>query len=138
MIDIIYKARVALINIGKILPFFVISIVLVSYAESLYALSTERFIVWSGEVILYKPISWFIGSYFEYNAQMLVVLTIISIAIETCIWNKLSCVYLGINLFEKDWFANHEYDTEIYYIVIAINILICAYLIYKGLKQILP
>lgn len=136
--NLIYNTRVVLINIGKMLPFLLCTLVLISYSESGLSLMTENFIAYDGEVLLYKPISWFIGSYFEYNAQMLVVLIIISIAIETCVWNKLSCIYLGFNLFEKDWFANHEYDTEIYYIVIAINILICAYLIYKGLKQILP
>lgn len=123
-----------LIRIGKVLPFIICMLVLVSYTESLFALTTEDFVAWGDEVILRKPISWFIGQYFEYNIQMLAVLCIISVAIETCKWNKLACVYLGANLYEKYWFNGHVYDIEVYYVVILVNMLVSGYLIYRGMK----
>ena len=133
--NFIVRTRIALINTGKVLPFVLCIIVLISYTESFTALLTENYLVYGDYYVLNKPISWFIGSYFEYNAQMLVVLTIISIAIQTCVWNKISCLYLALNLIQKSWFAEHEYDITTYYIVIIANMIICAYLIYKGLKQ---
>ena len=134
MNGIIHKTRVALIRIGKVLPFIICFIVLVSYAEGLFALTTNDFIIYDEEVILRKPISWFIGSYFEYNIQMLFVLVIISFAIETCIYNKLACGYLGVNLYEKSFFASHEYEITIYIAVCVVNILVCLYLVWKGIQ----
>lgn len=81
----IHRTRVFLIRIGKALPFILCSLVFVSYSESLFALATSDFLYYDGVYVLNKPVSWLIGSYFEYNVQMLVVLFIISIAIETCI-----------------------------------------------------
>lgn len=132
--NFLHNSRVVLIRIGKVLPFIVCLLVFVSYTESLFALATEDFIVYDEEIILRKPISWFIGQYFEYNIQMLAVLCIISVAIETCKWNKLACVYLGANLYEKYWFNGHIYDIEVYYVVILVNMLVSGYLIYRGMK----
>lgn len=134
MSSILFNARVALIRTGKVLPFFICALVLVSYAESAFALATGDFLYYDDMVVPNKPVSWLIGSYFEYNIQMLVVLCIISVAIETCIWNKLACVYLGVNLLEKSWFASHEYEITIYISVCVVNVLVCAWLCFKGLK----
>lgn len=130
----IHRARIWLIRLGKVLPFFVCAIVMLSYAETSFALATNDLINWGGVVIPNKPISRFIGNYFEYNLQMLVVLCIISIAIETCIYNKLACVYLGVNLYEKSYFANVELCTEYIYAICAANIIVSAYFVYKGLS----
>lgn len=134
MNNTIYKTRVALIRIGKVLPFLICALLVVSYAESAFALATDDFVVYDDEIILNKPVSWLVGDYFEYNLQMLAVLCIISIAVETCIWNKLACAYLGINLYEKSFFETHVYDNEIYYAVICANIIIAAWITYKGLR----
>lgn len=131
----IYKARVILIRLGKALPFIICFIVLISYAESLISLSTGDFIVYDDEIIPRKRLSWLIGQYFEYNAQMLAVLFIISFAIETCIYNKLSCLYLGVNLFEKYWFAGHETDINTCIAVCSVNIVVAVYLTYKGIRM---
>lgn len=130
----VYRVRVVLVGIGKILPFLICGLALVSYSESLFALLNDNFVVYDNDVILNTPLSFAIANYFEYNIQMLVVLCIISIAIETCIYNKLSCVYLGINLYEKSYFAQVEWETEYYYIVIAINIFVSAYFVYEGIS----
>ena len=77
--------------------------------------------------------AYIVGNYFEYNLQMLVVLCVISIAIETCIYNKMACGYLGINLAEKSYFDFELEPTTIYAICLA-NIIVCGYLTYKGIK----
>ena len=130
----IHKTRVALIRIGKVLPFVICLIVLVSYAESFIGLYKHDFILYDDYAIINKPISFFIGNYFEYNVQMLIVLCIISIAVETCIYNKLACVYLGMNLIEKSYF-NFELEPTYIYIICIINIIVSGYLTYKGIRR---
>lgn len=132
----IHKARVWLIRLGKVLPFVICFIVMLSYSETVFNLATNDLSSWYGIVIPSKPISWFISGYFEYNLQMLVVLCIISIAIETCYWNKLVCFYLGINLLEKSYFDFELEPTTIYIICLA-NIVVAGYLTYKGIKILL-
>lgn len=131
---IIHKTRVALIRIGKVLPFVICLIVLVSYAESCIGLYRHDFILYDDYAIINKPISFFIGNYFEYNTQMLVVLCVLSIAIQTCIYNKLACAYLGVNLIEKSYF-NFELEPTYIYIICIINILVAEYLTWKGIKR---
>lgn len=130
---VIHKARVCLINIGKALPFVICFVVFISYAESLFSLATSDYIVWDGYVVPNKPISWLVGRYLEYNIQMLSVLVIISIAVETCIYNKLACAYLGINLFEKAYF-DFEFEPIHICVICIINIIIAGYVTYRGLK----
>ena len=129
----IHKARIWLIRLGKVLPFVVCFIVMLSYSETIFNLATNDLNSWSGIVIPNKPISWLIGQYFEYNLQMLVVLVIISIAIETCVYNKLACGYLGVNLAEKSYFDFELEPTTIYIICLA-NIIVAEYLTVKGIK----
>lgn len=125
--------RRLLIQVGKVLPFIVCFLVCFNYAESLFAVVTKDYMLYDDVVILNTRISFFIGSYFEYNIQMLAVLAIISVAIETCIYNKLACIYLGINLFEKSCLDFELEPTYIYIICIA-NIIASGYLILKGIK----
>lgn len=129
----INQARRLLINIGKMLPFVVCFLVLLNYAESLYAMMTEDYLNYDGCIILNTPIAFYIGSHFEYNIQMLVVLCVISVAIETCIYNKLACLYLGVNLFEKSYF---DFELEPYqiYVIIAVNLIASGFFVYKGVK----
>ena len=120
--------------VGKILPFIVCLLILLQYAETAFALLLSDFLVYDDMVIPNTPISFFIGRYFEYNLQMFVVLCIISIAIETCLANKACCVYLGVNLYEKSYFANVELYTEYIYVICIANILICGFFCYKGIR----
>ena len=128
----IHKARIWLIRLGKVLPFVICFIVMLSYSETAFNLATNDLNDWCGIVIPSKPISWFISDYFEYNLQTLAVLAIISIAIETCIYNKLACGYLGANLAEKSYFDFELEPTTIYIICLA-NIIVAGYLTIKGL-----
>jgi hypothetical protein len=64
---------------------------------------------------------------------MLFVLFVISIAIETCIYNKLACLYLGVNLIEKSYF-DFEIEVNTVYVIATINIIVSAWIIYRGIK----
>lgn len=129
--------RKLLIRIGKILPFVVCFLVCLCYTETVFALATSDFLMYDSVVIPNTPISFFVGRYFEYNLQMLVVLCVISIAIETCIYNKLACLYLGVNLYEKSYFANVELYTETIYIIAVANIIVSGFFVYKGAKMLI-
>jgi len=129
----INRFRRFLILIGKVLPFIICGLVCFNYLETLFSMATRHFIEWNGVVIPSTPISFFVGRYFEYNLQMLVVLVVISIAIQTCVFNKLACLYMGVNLLEKSYFDFELEPTTIYIICIA-NIVIAGLLTYKGIK----
>lgn len=105
---IIKASRIALIELGKLSPFIVCFVVLISYIESLYALANDEYILFDDSLVLYKQISSFIGDYFEYNLITVLLLVVISIAVETCIWNKLCIAYLTIQLYEKHYFMTIE------------------------------
>ena len=135
--NLIYKSRVALINIGKMLPFIVCAIVMVGYADTLFSLTTNDFVVWDGNIIPNTPISRFVGFYFEYDIITLVILLTISVAIETCYWNKLAIVYLCIQLYEKNYLTSVELYTETICIIAFANILVSGFFVYKGAKMLI-
>lgn len=132
----INKARRFLIEIGKVLPFVVCFLLLLHYSECCISLLFENYLVYDNCIILNMPISFFIGQYFEYNLQMLAVLCVISVAIETCIYNKLACLYLGVNLLEKSYF-DFELDIWQIYIISILNLIISAYFTCKGIRILL-
>lgn len=134
MISLVRRTRVFLIRIGKVLPFIICGLVMISYIESVIATATQDYILYDDYAILRKPLSFLIGQYFEYNIQMLFVLVVLSIAIETCVYNKISCAYLGINLIEKSYF-DFELEPTTIYIICIINIAISGYLTLKGIKR---
>lgn len=125
--------RRALIRLGKVIPFILCFIVFVSYLEDVYSLYTNSYMEFADGVYLYKPISWAIGNLFEYNVSHLSVLCVLSIAISTCLYNKLACLYLGINLLEKSYFDFELEPTTIYLICLA-NIIVVGYLTWKGIS----
>ena len=132
----INEARRLLINVGKMLPFIVCAIVAVSYIETATSMLFERIVYYGDFATPYKPISWFISRYFEYDWLSVTVMLVISIAIETCIYNKLACLYLGINLVEKSYF-DFELEPTTIYIICIVNIIVAGYLTVKGIKILL-
>lgn len=131
--NFITKTRVTLIQIGKIAPFVVCFVVFISYTEDVYSLMFDRYVEFSDGVYLQKDLSWFIGNYFKYDLATLSFLVVLSCAIQTCVYNKLACAYLGINLAEKSYFDFELEPTTIYIICIA-NILICCFFCHKGIR----
>ena len=134
--NFITKTRVTLIRIGKIAPFVVCFVVFISYTEDVYSLMFDRYVEFSDGVYLRKDLSWFIGNYFKYDLATLSFLIVLSCAIETCVYNKLACLYLCINLLEKSYFDFELEPTAIYIICLA-NITVAGYLTVKGIKMIL-
>ena len=59
------SARRGIILIGKYAPFIIVAIVTLSNTEALYSLLAEQYAEYNGEIVYYKPISWFIGDYFK-------------------------------------------------------------------------
>ena len=108
-------------------------LIIVSYIENVYALLSNHFVNYDGTIILRKPISFLIGTYCEYNIQTLLILSVISIAVETCKWNKIACIYLGLNLVEKSLFDFEMYAWQIYTLCV-VNVLVASYITYKGVK----
>lgn len=133
--NIVNVARRLLVNTGKSLPFAICAIVLISYTESLYAIITESYVDYGDYVSLRKPISEFIGGIFEYDWMTVVVLSILSISLETCIWNKISVLYLVAHLLFKNYIKNIEIDSVDVYAIAMTNITICWFLVAKGLKK---
>lgn len=132
----IHSFRVLLIRLGKISPFLITFLVFISYGESLLALMTNSLAEYNGEVVLYKPLSWAIAYYFEYDMYVVALLTILAIAIETCIWNKIALLYLFIQLMEKGLLTHVMLDLWAYYIIVIANALISLVLTLKGIRNV--
>lgn len=132
----IHSFRVFLIRIAKILPFIICFMIAISYFESAFSILCDRYSIYGNFAIPQKLISWFIASYFEYEWTTLILLFVLSIAIETCIYNKMACGYLGINLAEKSYF-DFELEPTIIYIICIINIALCSFFCYKGISILL-
>ena len=128
------RFRRLLIRIGKTMPFLLCFLVFINYSETLIAMATSDYLAYDGMVIPNTRISFLVGKYFEYGLSMLIVLIVVSIAVDTCIWNKVTCAYLGANLYEKSFFETNVYDNEVYYAVCAINIILASYLTLKGIR----
>lgn len=128
------KARFFLIRLAKILPFMICFIVFISYTETCLSLATSNLEEWNEYVVPYKYVSWWIAQYFEYDWTAMVVLIVLSISVETCLWNKLAILYLCLNLYEKYFFSDIELYEEYIYAIAVTNMAICAFLCYKGIK----
>ena len=136
MMKLVYRSRVAIIELGKTLPFIICAIVAMSYFENITSLYTCDFIEFSNGCYLNKPVSWAIGEYFELDVPTWAVLAVLSVAIRACIYNKLAVLYLAGQLYEKAYFQTHELaNYESYYIISVANIVICLFLVVKGIKQ---
>lgn len=110
-------------------------LVSISYAENIYSLANEDFVMFDGYYVLNKRLSWMIGGIVEYNLFAVLIMAACSIAFNTCVWNKLAVVYLAAQLIEKKVFISQELYTEQIYAINAINIILCILLIYKGLQK---
>ena len=130
--SVIYSSRVFLVRCAKMIPFLFCFVVCVSYSESSWALVNEDFLMHGDSIVLNKPISFLIGDWFVYDWYTIATLTVLSISMETCVWNKLSIVYLAVNIFERDYFITVELYPEYVYVICVLNVLASGFLVYKG------
>ena len=131
---IAYRSRILLISLAKQLPFVVCGIVCISYIESIYSLMTLNIDCFGHYAMIVKPLSWVIGNLFVYDWYTIIVLSILAIAMSTCIWNRLAILYLALHLVFKQYIEQIElYEYQVYLLCIT-NIVITTFLIIKGIK----
>ena len=128
--------RRLLINFGKVLPFILCFVLLVSYIECCVSLYIEDFMIYKDSITLNTPISFWLADKFEYDYLTLFAMTILSYAVETCLWNKIGILYLAFQLAFKNYIANFELEPTTIYIICLANILVVGYLTFKGLRMV--
>lgn len=127
------SARRGIIWIGKYAPFVIVAIVTLSNIETLYSIITQRYSVFDGITIYYKPISWWIGERFELSIAWIVALFVLSFGVEACVWNRACIVFLSFVIWQKDFFLKHTIDETYFAIVLIANSMIGILLVLKGI-----
>ena len=112
----IISARRGIIWIGKYAPFVIVFIVTLSNVETLYSVTTDRYAMFDGMIIYYKPISWWIGERFELSIAWIVSLFVLSFGVEACAW------------------LEHTIDETSFAVVLIANSTIGTLLVIKGIK----
>ena len=130
-------ARRGIIWIGKYAPFFIVAIVTLSNAETLYSIIADRYSTFDGMTIYYKPISWWIGERFELDIAWVAALAVLSVGVEACVWNRACIVFLSLVLLQKDFFLEHTINETYFAVVLIANSTIGVLLVFKGLKILL-
>lgn len=131
---VVLKARRTLISASKAIPFVLCALICVSYVEIAVSLACDDLVCLGEYIVPNVPFSWLIGQYFEYSYPLVVFLLIIVYAMSTCKWNKFACYYVGFALFEKSYFNDIELYVEYIYAIVAINVIISCFLVFKGVK----
>ena len=135
--NVVYKARIFLVRFAKVFPFILCFIVCTSYIESMYALANEDYYSYGNDIVLYKPFSWLISEYFIYDWYTILIAAVLSLAMETCWYNKACVVYLCFNALERDYFITIELYPEYIYAICLANIIVAGYLILRGINIII-
>ena len=126
------SARRGIIWIGKYAPFVIVAIVTLSNTEALYSLLAEQYAEYNGEIVYYKPISWFIGDYFKLSIAWVAALAVLSVGVEACVWNRACIAFLAVVLWQKDFFLEHTIDETYFAVVLIANSTIGVLLVVKG------
>ena len=128
------SARRGIIWIGKYAPFVIVAIVTLSNTEALYSLLTEQYAEYNGEIVYYKPISWFIGNYFKLSIAWVAALAVLSVGVEDCFWNRACVAFLAVILWQKDFFLENTINETYFAAVLIANSTIGTLLVIKGIK----
>lgn len=126
--------RKLLITTGKAIPFVLCFIVLINYIECGLCLIREDYVLYGEHILLNTKVSFIVGDFFEYDFVAIAIVIIISVAVETCTYNKLACVYLCVNLLEKNLFT-FSMDEVWVETVCVCNIIPIMILLYKGFRK---
>ena len=132
--NLVYKSRIGLIRFAKVFPFVLCFIVLISLSETLFALALSDFVVLDGNIIPNTPFAWFVAEKYEIGIYSVLLAIFLSIAFETCLWNKTSEIYLLVYLKQQVYFPTIELYPEYIYAICIANILICSFFCYKGIR----
>lgn len=131
--NLVYKSRIGLIRFAKVFPFLLCFIVLISLSETLFALLISDFVILDGSITPNTPLAWFIADKYEFGIYSVLSAIFLSIAFETCVWNKASEIYLLVLLKQQTYFPTIELYIEYIYAICIANIIICAFFCYKGI-----
>lgn len=131
--NLVYKSRIGLIRFAKVFPFLLCFIVLISLSETLFALLISDFVILDGSLTPNTPLAWFIADKYKFEIYSVLAAIFLSIAFETCVWNKASEIYLLVLLKQQTYFPTIELYIEYIYAICIANILICAFFCYKGI-----
>lgn len=131
--NLVYKSRIVLIRFAKVFPFLLCFIVLISLSETLFALLLSDFVILDGSLTPNTPLAWFIADKYKFEIYSVLAAIFLSIAFETCVWNKASEIYLLVLLQQQTYFPTIELYIEYIYAICIANILICAFFCYKGI-----
>lgn len=134
--NLVYNSRIGLIRFAKVFPFILCFIALVSLSETIYALILSDFVIFDEGITPNTPIAWFIASKYEFEIYSVLAAIFLSVAFETCVWNKASEIYLLVFLKQQTYFPTIELYPEYIYAICVANILICSFFCYKGIKTI--
>ena len=131
--NLVYKSRIGLIRFAKVFPFLLCFIVLISLSETLFSLLISDFVILDGSLTPNTPLAWLIADKYEFEIYSVLAAIFLSIAFETCVWNKASEIYLLVLLKQQTYFPTIELYIEYIYAICIANILICAFFCYKGI-----
>ena len=131
--NLVYKSRIGLIRFAKVFPFLLCFIVLISLSETIFALLISDFVILDRSLTPNTPLAWFIADKYEFEIYSVLSAIFLSIAFETCVWNKASEIYLLVLLKQQTYFPTIELYIEYIYAICIANILICAFFCYKGI-----
>jgi hypothetical protein len=132
--NLVYKSRIGLIRFAKVFPFLLCFIVLISLSETLFALLLSDFVILDGSLTPNTPLAWFIADKYEFEIYSVLAAIFLSIAFETCVWNKASEIYLLVYLKQQIYFPTIELYQEYIYAICIANILICGFFCYKAIR----
>lgn len=127
------RARRALINLGKSLPFFVVFVVAIAYMENIIALVKEDYLYYNDGYVLNTPVSFMIGRIFKYDLLVVSLLTVLCYAIRTCVWNKIAIAYLAIQIAEREYLQQVDLLAWQAITIATANVAICAFVIIKAI-----
>jgi hypothetical protein len=129
--------RKILIRSGKIIPFVLAFIVVVGYIESTHAVYNELYEMCDdGSVILYTPISNYIGNIVYIDWFDVLLLYVLAVALEFCWRNMLAVHYLLLNLAVRT-LVEHFYIESCIVVGIASFMVLCGLCCVYGCIKIL-
>ena len=126
--------RKILIRSGKIIPFVLAFIVVVGYLESTHAVYNELYEMCDdGSVILYTPISNYIGNIVYIDWFDVLLLYILAVALEFCWRNMLAVHYLLLNLAVRTLVEHFYIESGIVVGIASFMALAGLYCVYGGI-----
>ena len=130
--------RKILIRSGKVIPFILAFVVVIGYIESIYALITDNYEMYAdGDVVLFTPISNYIGSIVYIDWFDVLLLYVLAVALEFCWRNMLAVHYLLLNLAVRTLVEHFYIESGIVVGLASFMALAGLYCVYGGIKILL-